>query len=560
MIVKIADNILSPLGNTTAETLAAVSEGRSALSLRECWQLPDAFMASLFAEGQLAERTYTGALKQCIAQALSQVPHLDIASPRTVLILSSTKGDTTGAEGKTFGESARALAAHFGFTTQPITVSNACISGLSSQILAMRLLESGCYDTAVVAGCDILNHFIVSGFSAFHSLSDEECRPFDEDRFGLNLGEAAVTVIYQNRTEAQPTDWVLSRGCVRNDAYHISAPSKTAEGSFLSLSQVMQGIAPEAVACLSAHGTATLYNDDMESKSIGRANLTSVLVGGLKGYFGHTLGAAGLLESVLMMHALDQGFVPATRGFAACGTSCELQVSSSHVPTSQHAFVKMMSGFGGCNAAALFQRADQPLAEGNSKPLPAQVQSLASIHITPQQVVLNGQPLDTTQQGMAMLTELYKSRVADYPKYYKMDPLARLGFLATELLLQSLGETSTEARQDRAIVMVNRSASVAADRQYEKSIIPGDDYFPSPSDFVYTLPNIVTGEVAIRHHYHGETLFLVIDRQDPELLRQLLLQPLSDPQITSVLGGWLECEDADHFEAKIELLATPVNG
>lgn len=150
-----------------------------------------------------------------------------------------------------------------------------------------------------------------------------------------------------------------------------------------------------------------------------------------------------------------------------------------------------------------------------------------------------------------MLTALYKQQVGDYPKFYKMDPLARLGFIASELLLQSLGEERFVEREDRAVVLVNRSASLAADRKYEETIQTGDNYFPSPADFVYTLPNIVTGEIAIRNHYHGETTFLVIDQQEDEQLNSLIAQAFEDEMTQSVLGGWLECQDENHFDAQI---------
>ena len=153
------------------------------------------------------------------------------------------------------------------------------------------------------------------------------------------------------------------------------------------------------------------------------------------------------------------------------------------------------------------------------------------------------------------LTALYKEHVGDYPKFYKMDPLAKLGFIATELLLKQVNEDHFIEREDRAIVLINKSASLAADRKYEETIIEGENYFPSPADFVYTLPNIVTGEIAIRHHYHGETTFLVVEEKEETLLEELITQAFMDPVTTSVLGGWLECEDDNHYTAQIALYA-----
>jgi len=181
------------------------------------------------------------------------------------------------------------------------------------------------------------------------------------------------------------------------------------------------------------------------------------------------------------------------------------------------------------------------------------MKKIAEILITPSEVKLNGATIDTEAQGKALLTSLYKAQVGDYPKYYKMDPLARLGFMASELLLKALDEEHFVEREDRAIVLINKSASLAADRKYEETIEEGENYFPSPAEFVYTLPNIVTGEIAIRHHYHGETTFLVVEDPQEELLQQLIEQSFADPMTTSVLGGWLECEDENHFEAHLAL-------
>ena len=116
------------------------------------------------------------------------------------------------------------------------------------------------------------------------------------------------------------------------------------------------GIAVEDLAFISAHGTATPYNDEMESIAIERAGLLGVPVNSFKGYYGHTMGAAGVLECILSMHAFDRGLIPATRGFGMLGVSRPVDVSAAvrDVPPRARGFVKLISGFGGCNAAALF--------------------------------------------------------------------------------------------------------------------------------------------------------------------------------------------------------------
>jgi 3-oxoacyl-[acyl-carrier-protein] synthase-1 len=156
-----------------------------------------------------------------------------------------------------------------------------------------------------------------------------------------------------------------------------------------------------------------------------------------------------------------------------------------------------------------------------------------------------------------MLTALYRARVGDYPKFFKMDTLSRLGFLATELLLTAEVEQRPDAtprfepREDRALVFCNHSASLCTDRHYQETISRADNFFPSPSVFVYTLPNIVTGEVAIRNKYYGETSFYVFEHRDEAAIQALMQEALLDADTKSVLGGWLECATDDDFEAEL---------
>jgi 3-oxoacyl-[acyl-carrier-protein] synthase-1 len=243
-------------------------------------------------------------------------------------------------------ETARQIARHIGFTTQPLVVSNACISGLSAQITAMRLLESGAFDIAVVCGADVQSRFIISGFSSFKALSPMECRPFDIERVGLNLGEAAATIVFARKAEGK--QWAVESGAVRNDAFHISSPSKNGEGATLALAAVTGAADTSRLAFVNAHGTATMFNDQMESVAIGRAGLAHVPVNAYKGYYGHTLGAAGGLATVLSMAAADDHTVLATKGFGELGVSGKVMLSAQHQDTDKESFVKMISGFGGC--------------------------------------------------------------------------------------------------------------------------------------------------------------------------------------------------------------------
>lgn len=380
MIVSVAHNIISPLGFSTAENYKAVKAGRSMLKRYDgLWNLPESFVASLMDRDKVEEAfaalsngaKYTFFEKMIILSASNAIADagIDATSNRVLFILSTTKGNVflldkniKGFPQKRvlLGCAAKQMTDFFHNPNTPIVVSNACISGVCAQIEAMRNLESGSFDYVVVVGCDVQSAFIVSGFQSFKALSAEPCKPFDANRTGLNLGDAAATIIYTRKDKVTDNDWVACRGAIRNDANHISGPSRTGEGSYRALKVALGEVKPEQIAFINAHGTATLYNDEMESVAIERAGLSQVPVNGLKGYYGHTMGAAGVLETILSMCAVDDHNILATRGYETMGVTHPLVLSNQNQATEKRAFVKLLSGFGGCNAALLMAKGGEP--------------------------------------------------------------------------------------------------------------------------------------------------------------------------------------------------------
>ena len=176
------------------------------------------------------------------------------------------------------------------------------------------------------------------------------------------------------------------------------------------------------------------------------------------------------------------------------------------------------------------------------------------VYISPYEVKIDGKELKNRERGAKLLTKLYRTYIDDYPKFFKMDTLCKLGFVASELLLQAEGAERFVPREDRAVIFFNRSASLQADTAYQATIQDPDNFFPSPAAFVYTLPNIVTGEIAIRNKYFGETSFFVLPDYDPNIIERQLQNAFQDPMTKSIIGGWLDCTDENHFEAKIILV------
>lgn len=565
MAYIIADNIISPLGETSEENYLSVKAGRSDIRAYEpgTCNIPEGFYASL-----LFEDFETLALKS--AQKAIANAQLELKGKRTAFILSSTKGNIE--ENISLADSAQRIASLLGIDAKPIVVCNACISGLSALILGNRLIDSGLYDAAIVCGCDTPRQFILSGFQSLKALSPEPCRPFDIERMGLNLGEAAATLIL-SKNPIQGNSWRMGDGFIRNDAFHISTPSKTADGLYLSLQRTLESFTKEIsftckqidmkehLAFINAHGTATLFNDQMESVAIGRAGLSDLPANAYKSFWGHTMGAAGILETIISMKAIDDDTILGTRGFSELGVSGKMNICAENRPTDKKGFIKMLSGFGGCNAT--IWAAKSPEREyidlSQKEQQNREFTTTHTIRITPEEVILDQRKLWEGKEELgkqegkehhSLLTSLYKQMIGNYPKFYKMDGLSRLGFVASEILLNAeKGETDKE----RAIIFFNHSSSIASDRNYKESINDKDNYFPSPSIFVYTLPNIVTGEIAIRNHFHGETSFFILPDKDERMMEEILQASCRDAQSKSFLTGWIDYEDERHFEADLKI-------
>lgn len=376
-VYVIADNIVSPLGPTAAANFAAVAGGGSGIRLHNNTLLsPAPFYAAMLLPELLQEYSATAGLEGytkfeqllilSVGDALSQ-SGIDITSSRTAFLVSTTKGNIELLEQQRDNPqvteqmeltvTASKVADHFRYPGTPLVISNACISGLLAILTAQRLIASGQYDHAVVTGADVVTQFVLSGFQSFQAVSPEPCRPFDADRKGVTLGEGAGTVILSNRQDLAPAGAVLVKaGSVSNDANHISGPSRTGAelGMAMRLAMLNSGLTPEDIGFVSAHGTATLYNDEMEAKALHLAGLQDTPVNSLKGYYGHTLGAAGLIEAIIGIRALQQQLVIPTMGFEQLGVSMPVNVIKILEQRPMQHYLKTVSGFGGCNAAVVF--------------------------------------------------------------------------------------------------------------------------------------------------------------------------------------------------------------
>ena len=371
------NNIVSSFGFDSAAAIQNISNEITGLKLIDDKSvLPNPFYSSRIQQDKLEEKyqqlnprekhtrlekMLLVSLKETIADSKVKI------TDRVGLIISTTKGNIDVLENQTEFDEERAylgalgnkIKIHFGFKDEAIVLSNACVSGILAVAAAKRLIRQNRYDHIYVAGGDLVTQFILSGFNSFQALSEEPCRPYCNTRTGINIGEVAVSVLVTKDQSLLIDESVVVLGEAScNDANHISGPSRTGEGLYRSIESALKqaNLTSEDIDYISAHGTATSFNDEMEAIAFNRASLQNTPLNSLKGYFGHTLGASGLLETIIGMHSLHQNTLYASLGFKELGVSQPINVIKKTKKQHIKSFLKTASGFGGCNTAAIFQK------------------------------------------------------------------------------------------------------------------------------------------------------------------------------------------------------------
>lgn len=377
MVYLEANNIISSLGFTTSENFNALKAGETGVSLIDNRNYyPEPFQASMLDVKRLgahfsdAENAKYSRLEKMIILSVKSAlekSDIDVYSEKTGIIISTTKGNIDllmDSNAQQFHPDrvllwklGHVIRDYFGNPNEAIVLSNACVSGVVALNNAAMFIENGKYENVVVTGADIVSRFVVSGFMSFMSLSSEPCKPFDKSRDGLSLGEAASTIVVKKQKSSEGCISHIG-GASANDANHISGPSKTGEGSFIAIKKAMNeaGIRVDSIQHISAHGTATPYNDEMESIAIERNGLNEVPVSSFKGSFGHTLGAAGLVETSVLMEEMRKNVLVKTTGFRELGVSRKINVVKETHPYEINTALKMASGFGGSNVAMILQK------------------------------------------------------------------------------------------------------------------------------------------------------------------------------------------------------------
>ena len=349
-----AENIISPLGNSAKETFERMRNGESSIKNK------DGLYLSTFYPLQ---NELLPLLIDSVSDSLSFVNQTILLNSKTLLIVSTTKGEINSINSCINNSNLSYLSDniknYFNCIDKGIVVSTACVSGLQSLIIANDMINHNYYDNVIICGGDLASKFVIKGFTSFYALSDAPCKPFDKDRNGLNIGEAVATIIMSNdRALYKENPLNFLGGCSINDASHISAPHREAKGLLKSINNTLKicNVLSDDIDFINAHGTATVYNDAMEAKAFDNLKFNNIPINSLKGYFGHTLGAAGLIETAVNLQSMRSNLLLKCKGFQNQNCERKLDILLENKQVHVNTLLKTSSGFGGFNASVIIQK------------------------------------------------------------------------------------------------------------------------------------------------------------------------------------------------------------
>jgi 3-oxoacyl-[acyl-carrier-protein] synthase-1 len=237
-----------------------------------------------------------------------------------------------------------------------VTVATACSSSAKVFAQAERLIRLGLADAAIVGGVDSLCGSVLFGFNSLELISPEPCRPFDRARRGISLGEAGGFALLERDGEGGP--WLLGYG-ESSDAHHMSSPHPEGLGARLAIQDALThaALTPDAIDYINLHGTASQKNDEVEARLITGMFPSRTLASSTKGWTGHTLGAAGIVEAVITFLAMETGLVPGTLNAQELDPACGPQIRIRNESAEVRFAISNSFGFGGSNCSLLFGKA-----------------------------------------------------------------------------------------------------------------------------------------------------------------------------------------------------------
>ena len=514
-IVITAEGIVSAIGNSEAEVVESLRSRNSGIGEMQFLQskhkelpvgevkMSNSEMKTALCIPQAEEVSRTSLMGiLAIRQFADSLPKKkDTDSTRIVLISGTTVGtmditerhfhnileeqDLSFLKYHGCGGSTQRIADYFGCFSDVTTVSTACSSAANAILLGANMIKAGKADVVVAGGSESLSRFHLNGFNSLMILDKERCRPFDETRAGLNLGEGAAFVVLESEEHAKRRGAEIhaylagyGNAC---DAFHQTASSDNGEGAYLAMKEAlaMAGLQPENIQYVNAHGTGTPNNDQSEGVALKRVfGECMPLVSSTKSFTGHTTSASGGIETVICLLAMKYGFVPANLGW-------QNQIEGGITPTLGVDDIKLDNvvcnsfGFGG-NDTSLILSKKKPVASIAVYNPDMKIKVLSKVEITSD------------------------DELSEIRKYVKPIAARRMGKLMKSSLLSSL--TALEqagVEMPDAVITGTAYGCLENTERLLRQIDAEEEESISPTYFMQSTHNTIGSNIAIKLGCHG---------------------------------------------------------
>ncbi len=436
------------------------------------------------------------------------------------------------------GSSTEQIAHYFGYFNDCRTVSTACSSALNAMILGARLLKESKADIVVAGGSEALTRFHLNGFHSLMILDKELCKPFDADRAGLNLGEGAAFVVLQSEELAhemgQPVHAFLSGYGNACDAFHQTASSKDGEGAYRAMIETlrMAGISPSEVDYINAHGTATPDNDVSESAALLRVFGNQLPpVSSTKAFTGHATSAAGSIETVICLLAMQHDFIPANLGW-------KHEMSDGIVPSmgKEHCNLRHVLcnsfGFGGNDSSLLLTK--EPLEEVPLTPNRSEIKELARVVITAES------DLNEIRQFVSPI------------EARRLCTILKSSLLASLKALQQAGI----ACPDAIITATARGCLANSEKMLVQMVEEGEGNV-KPTYFMQSTHNTIGSTIAIKTKCHGYNMTYTQGSNSLAMAMEDARMLIASGQCKTVLVGYHD-EATTLYRELMEHIGEPV--
>lgn len=414
------------------------------------------------------------------------------------------------------GSSTEMIAENCGIAGIITTISTACSSALNAIMFGSRLIQSGKAERVIVGGTDALSKFTLNGFKTLMILDNELCRPLDASRSGLNLGEGAAYLVLESAELAikhgKKVYAEVSGAANANDAHHQTASSDDGEGPYLAMKNALEsaGLEPSDIGYINAHGTGTENNDVTESKALIRIFKNNMpLISSTKAFTGHTLGASGVIESVISIIALNNEIAPPNINFTSA------IVDTNIIPVTEIVKIKGLKhvitnsfGFGGNDSSVIFSAFDGRKESLNKLSFTGEAVYITGTGcVSPQNSLsddfINEEVVEQNERFLQITAPKYRDYI-DPKKLRRMSKIIRMGMVSANVAMKDSGIEKPDA-----IITGTGMGCQADTEKFLNQMIDDNEGLLAPTSFIQSTHNTVGGTIALHQKNHNYNITYV---------------------------------------------------